>query len=550
MSHSTFVSERSLVCCHNKGFGRHIRFVQLFVFVCLGLLTRSMAQNSSSQQTYTLSGVVVNSATGEPVPHALVRTNGTLQRNTFTDNEGHFQIDGLPQCQVTVTAQKPGFFTDQDPAGMGSRWISVGPDVSSVSVKLIPQAAIYGKVTDSAGQPVERVPVRLTARAVREGRRPWEPRGMAETDEEGHFRFAGLMPGTYYLGVGPREGELELFGEHEKQKVGFPLVYYPGVPDLASASPLSVAAGQQAQADMSIAAVPVYKVTGMIAGHRPDQGVGFQVFTPSGDEISLPSNFNMETGVFTLDDVPAGNYVLRALSQSGAQPLRAEARINVSSDLDALHLSLAPAVSIPVAVRLDSRNSSATASSTSTQRPPVYVHLIPSGMAMSEAFSSSEPGGLVLQNVDFGTYTVEVKARSPWYVQSATYGHTNVLYEDISVADGQRYPLEIILRDDGATLSGSVKAPDNAPVHATVIVVQQPLSKQAPQVTRGVTGTFNISGLAPGEYLVFAFDQTDQLDLSSQEVIDTYASQGSRLTLTPNQKAQVQLELIHAGKGE
>ena len=494
----------------------------------------------------------MNSATGEPVPHAVVRINGTIQRNTFTDNEGHFQFDALPQCQVNLMAQKPGFFTDQDPAGGSSRWISIGPDVSSISVKLIPQAAIYGKVTDTGGLPVEHMPVRLAARAIREGRRPWEPRGMTETDEEGHYRFAGLMPGTYYLSVGPREGELELFGENEKQKSGFPHVYYPGTPDLASASPVQLAPGQQSQADISVSAVPVYKVAGMVAGHRPDQGVGFQVFTPSGDEISLPTNFNMETGVFTLDSVPAGNYVLRALSQSGAQPLRAEVRINVSSDIDGLHLTLAPAVSIPVVVRLDSRNSSADVSaSVSPQRPPLFVHLIPSGMAMSESFSSNEPGsGMTLHNVDFGTYTVEIKQRSPWYVQSATYGHTNVLYDDISVAEGQNYPLEVVLRDDGATVSGAIKSAENTPVRASVVAIQQPLSKQAPQIARGITGTFNLSGLAPGAYLVFAFDRTDGLELSSQDVIETYASQAAHVTLTPNQKAQVQLELIHVGGEE
>ena len=32
----------------------------------------------------------------------------------------------------------------------------------------------------------------------------------------------GLMAGAYYLSVGTREGELELGGEKEKHKSGFP----------------------------------------------------------------------------------------------------------------------------------------------------------------------------------------------------------------------------------------------------------------------------------------------------------------------------------------
>ena len=52
------------------------------------------------------------------------------------------------------------------------------------------------------------MPLRLTSRVIHEGRKRWEPRGMAETDEDGHYRFACLMPGTYYLAAGPREGQI------------------------------------------------------------------------------------------------------------------------------------------------------------------------------------------------------------------------------------------------------------------------------------------------------------------------------------------------------
>ncbi len=493
---------------------------------------------------------MVNSATGEPIPHALVRTNGVIRRDAFSDNEGHFQIDGMPQCQVTVTAQKPGFFNQQEENGGGTGWVDVGPNSSTLNLKLIPQGAINGRVTDSGGAPIEHMPVRLTARTVHDGRRRWEPRGMTETDEDGHFRFHGLMPGTYYLAAGPREGETQLVVAGEKQKSGFPHLYYAGVPDFTSASAIQLGPGQQAEADFSLSAVPVFQVSGTVSGQMPDQGVGFQVLTPSGDEVSLPTNFNMETGAFSLENVPSGNYMLRAMSQSGAQPLRAEARINVNSSLEGIRLALAPSVSIPIVVRIDSRAQSGNAATTNSQRPPLSVQLIPADINTSEAFSSFDPGrnGITLQNVDFGTYTVELRPRPPWYVQSANYGQTNALYDDISVAAGQSYPLDVVLRDDSASISGTVKSTTGTPAHATVVAVPQPISKVAPHVSKNVTDSFSLSGLAPGEYLVFAFDQADGLDLGNQDVIDTYAAQAAHVTLTPNQKAQAQLDVIHTGK--
>ena len=224
-------------------------------------------------------------------------------------------------------------------------------------VKLVPQSAIYGRVTDASGQAVEHVPIRLTARSVRDGRRLWEQRGMTETDDDGHFRFPNLMAGTYFVAAGPVVAE-QLLAAGEKSKTGFAHVYYPGAPDLASALPIQLSGGQQTEADFSLSAVPVYQVSGSITGHLPDQGVGFQLLTSSGDELSLPTSFNMETGTFKLEGLPAGSYIVRAISQADGQPMRAERLVNVAANIEDLRLALAPTVSIPIVVRMESRSSS------------------------------------------------------------------------------------------------------------------------------------------------------------------------------------------------
>lgn len=549
------VSHQGIARVRTSGETGGFRCAWLLTLICALLIMSArfaVAQGASGNpQTYSLSGTVVNSATGEGVPRAMVRTNGNVQRNTWSDTDGHFQFDGLPPSQVTVTAQKPGFFNDQDANGPTSSWITIGANSGGITIKLIPQSAIYGRVTDSSGLPIEHMPMRLTARSIRDGRKRWEPRGMTETDEDGHYRFAGLMPGTYYLAAGPRQGELQLMAAGEKQKSGFPHLYYPGVPELASAAAIQLVSGAQSEADFSLSAVPVYQVSGVVSGHSPDQGVGFQVLTPSGDEVSVPTNFNMETGVFTLEDIPAGSYLLRALSQLSLQPLRAEARIAVAANMEGVHLALAPAVSIPIVVRMDTHASSGGGpSATNLQRPPVSVHLIPQDITVGELFSTAEPNGngIMLQNVDFGTYTVDLRPLPPWYVQSASYGQMNLLYDDITVSPGQSYPMDVVLRDDGATLSGTLKSSSGTPQRVNVVILAQPASKLGAHTLPGITDTFNLSGLAPGDYLVFAFDRLDGLEYSNPDVMDAYASQASHVTLTAGQQAQVQVDLIHLGK--
>jgi hypothetical protein len=455
----------------------------------------------------------------------------------------------MPATQVTVTAQKPGFFNDRDTGDEPSGWIQVGPNSEAVVVKLIPQGGIYGRLTDGNGQPIEHMPLHLTTRSIRDGRKRLEPHGMMETDEDGRFRFASLMPGIYYLAAGPRQGQTDLVTPGEKQKSGFPYIYYPGVPDFASASPIQLSAGQQTEADLSINSVPVYQVSGSVSGCAPDVGVGFQVQTPAGDDISVATNFNMETCTFTLDNVPAGTYVLRAMAQSGLQPLRAEARINVAANVDNVRLALAPTISIPIAVRLDARTASGRNSGTA-QRPPISVHLIPSDGSPAESYSTFEPGrGLSLTNIDFGSYAVELSPQPPWYVASANFGQTNVLTDDISIFPGQSYPMEIVLRDDSASLSGTVKSSGNPPARATIVVLPLSASKAAAHLVRGSSETFNVVGLAPGDYLVFALDRVNGLEYSNSEAMSAYASQAAHVTLTPGQKTQVSLDLIHVAKG-
>src|ERR1017187_10269804 len=142
----------------------------------------SPSRSSKSDAAFTLSGSVMNSVTGESVGHALVRIEGSSQRAVFADGEGHFQIEGLTAGMVTVSAQKPGYFSPQESRGRADNGLVTVGTTDSVVLKLTPQSPISGRVTDTTGQPIEHMPVRLTAKPLREGRKHWEPRGQQQTD--------------------------------------------------------------------------------------------------------------------------------------------------------------------------------------------------------------------------------------------------------------------------------------------------------------------------------------------------------------------------------
>jgi hypothetical protein len=401
------------------------------------------------------------------------------------------------------------------------------------------------------------VPLRLTERDVRDGRRRWEGRNFAQTDEDGRFRIANLLPGTYYLEAGPARDESRLAVHDEQPKTGYPSLYYPGAPDLASASPIQLGAGQQVEADISLPAVPVYQVSGTVTGYPLGQGVGLQILDESGQALSLPVRFTMDTGAFEAESVPSGSYLLQAHAQAGDQQLRAEIRLNVAANLNDVHLVLGPVLMLPVTVRMESRSGSPLSTpGWNQQRPPVSVRLIPMdprAFDCSSNFVKQSPGHeiMALQDVDPGKYIPEVTAWGPWYVQSAQCGPVNLLTDDLTIAPGQACPMEIVLRDDGATLTGNFKASDEIEPFATVLIVPQPSSNRGIKVIPfSRQSGFSMSGLAPGEYLVFAFDRADNIEYANPDALQPYASQATHVTLSPNQETRIVLNLIRTGEVE
>jgi len=524
----------------------------LFAGLAPAQVVSSPSYNGS--ETFTLNGTVVNSITGEPIARALVRISGFVQRTAFTDTEGHFRIDGLPPGSVNIDLQKPGYSSPQNGR---MKPVAIGADNGPVVLKLSPLGAIYGRVLDAAGLPIENVSLRLIGRSVRDGRVRWNMIGSAESDEDGRFRFPSLTPGPYYLAAGPGvQREVRLLARDEKPKTGYPSLYYPGAPDLGSATPIQLAAGQQAQADFSMPSVPVYKISGTVANSVPGPGVILQVLNQAGDPISIAIGMHMD-GTFEIQAIPAGTYTLKAFSHVESQTLRAVIPLAVATNLDNVSLVLMPAPFIQITVRMDSRDASnLNRPGWNPQRPPVSVRLIPAalpGVEPSSNFVQQTPGVQVmgLQDVDPGKYTAEVMPWGPWYVQSAQYGPTNLLSEDLTVAPGQTYPVEIVLRDDGATLSGNLQFYPNNETSITVIAVPQPASRRGAKVSQfGSQSGFTMNGLAPGDYLVFAFDRIDDLEYANPEVLQPYTSQATHVTLSPGQETHVALNLIHTGEGE
>jgi hypothetical protein len=158
---------------------------------------------------------------------------------------------------------------------------------------------------------------------------------------------------------------------------------------------------------------------------------------------------------------------------------------------------------------------------------------------------SDDPSNLALRGVMPGKYRLDVTPMIAAYVRSARSGSTDLLREELIVpAGGAVPPIEIILRDDGATVKVRVQA--DATDHANILLLSQFAPFQRPHMLDvNPGGEREYGGLAPGEYTVLAFDSMEGVEYGNPDFLARYSSKAARVTLSANTTTQVSVELIH-----
>jgi hypothetical protein len=499
----------------------------------------------SSSATYTLNGTVVNSVTGEPIRRALVRLNIEGERLAFSDSSGHFEFDDLPPGQASAVVQKPGYFAEQELEHHRARLqsVTVGADSPALTLKLVPQSVISGHVKSVDGERIEGAQVKIIASRIVEGRKRWQAVQNAGTNEDGEFRIANLQAGIYYL-------EAHAGGNRQQtstHKEGYAPTFYPGAADMTSATPLELNAGQQTEIDLSLRSTTEYKVSGTLVGYLPNSGIQIMFTDHFGNQSSSLKRFNPVTGEFEAQ-IPAGAYTLEAAiwMQDGKQ-LRGELPLNVSSDVAGLVLTLHDSQPTPITVRAEG------AARDQNLSHVVQMHLVRDGdlIANLDYWSSWRPGSpkpvFVLPDVPPGRYSVEVRSGAgAWYVQSAQCGSTDLLHEELTVnAGAQIPPVEVVLRNDGATLSGRVNTGDNNTSVSVVIVPEHGPANETRITNTGPDGQFFMNNVPPGAYTVLALDSADGLEYANPDVMEAYSPQAAHVVLQPGGQAQVSVELTH-----
>jgi hypothetical protein len=263
---------------------------------------------SSSGSVFHIHGVVLNALTNKPVGRALVTL---MEIAALTDSDGRFAFDvrlsmgnlaggaafrpslvvssGFP---LVLMARRPGYLTMQRPTMLLLR--DKSPEVPELTIKIVPESILRGRLATSAVEPPIGVQVQLFRKQVQEGLANWGPVVAAQTNSRGEYRFADLPAGDYKVMTREWVENASIVPASPGPMTGYPPVYYPNEPNLATATPIHIAAGETAQVDLNLRAQPYYQVSIPVMNVPHGTGVNVNVGEEDGSS-GFSLGFNPQT---------------------------------------------------------------------------------------------------------------------------------------------------------------------------------------------------------------------------------------------------------------
>ena len=508
--------------------------------------------------TAVLKGQVL-AASGGPVRRVQVRAMSMESRGggvTSTDADGRYEIRDLPAGRYNLTATKGGFvqsdYGQRRPGEPGTPIdLGDGQTADKVNFVLARGGVISGRILDDGGEPVSGTMVAAVRYQFVAGTRRLVPaRGEGSTrstDDQGAFRLFGLPPGDYYVSANNRNNMMVMPGVTNTESDGFAPTYYPGTPNIAEATRVTVRANQEMSgASFALIVARMAKVRGRALNSRGEPVASTMLMLTPDEPMVMSMGFNNAMvagdGSFEFANVPPGRYNLQV--RPGGMP-------NANSEFATVKVTVG---------NDDIDNLIVTTSVGATARGVVLTDdgSVPTFRADQVSIfpSPAEPGGMMInpgQNRINDDFTFELTSLSErrliranigptlgWYLKAVVLDGQDVTDSGVEFTPGRSYDgLQIIFSKKTTDLSGLVSDDRNKPVlDATVVIfpANKELWTYASRYIRSMrpdtNGRYSIKLLPPlDDYLIIAVRNLEQGQGSDPEFLARAAEEAKRLSL-------------------
>jgi hypothetical protein len=482
-------------------------------------------------------GTVVSATNGQLLARARVFLRRTAQKDDYVtwidaDDYGHFVFKAVEAGTYDIQAEKAGFFTDPHKAPTPALDLESGDHIHGVVIRLLPFAAVSGRIVNEHDDPVQDAQVRLLAKEYLRGRELLNPVAVTTTDDRGEYRIFGVRPGNYYLVVeydvkkarkNPFPG---LPVRDAPPEVSYPPMFYPVTSDLRQAQRISVAAGGELHFDFAFLSAPSVSIEGKVVNGITGEPVkNPNIVAYWGDRITgITRKVDvMPNGEFKVDGIEPGPYTLIAsMSQDRENYSDFQVVEAGMAGLKDVVLALMPDFDLIGQVRfenpqqssphrvsvefmpLDKNTGAFRATADLPERPPV------AGEKSTLLFSTKlHPGD---------RYRIGIpNLPQDYYVKSVLIDGHEVSRSEVVIHG--KSEIVLVASPAGGHIEGVVYNSQRQPVAGHVLLTPD-VERMTPELIRSVRsdaqGRFVLRGVTPGNYKLYAWEELDLNELLSQ----------------------------------
>jgi hypothetical protein len=496
---------------------------------------------------YRIAGTVVSKTDGHPLARARITIRDAKTPQNFqslvTADDGKFEFSGVARGKYSLTGAKRGFITasyDQHDQFSTAIVTGAGLETEALVLRLAPAAVIAGRILDEAGEPVRHALVTLYYDNHNSGVDQIRPFHTAQTDDEGAYEIASLMPGTYFLSASakpwyaihptsnppdsPRAKVADATSAERSLDVAYPLTYYPDVTESDSATPIPVRGGERLTVDIHFNPVPSLHLLFRLPNNGNKGDIFPRLEQPTFDGSTVIQSDILRTvspGLVDVTGIPAGRYNVRFFGAGSGIQMNG---VDLTKDGEEIDTSGSEALStVKVSVQVPGE----------ATLPSELSVVLRSGTGFVGGVHASPIGAkgeLEFDQIPAGRYEVLVgNAATPYSIAHISAEGAEVSGHTLTVTAGSSPSVVLTLVGGTQNVEGTIQRAGKPFAGAMVVLVPKNPETDHDLFRRDqsdLDGTFSLRAVVPGSYTVLAIENGWDLDWSQPAVIAAYLSHG------------------------
>ena len=501
----------------------------------------------------TLGGTVRSARTGEPLKSVQVSLSPiseseSVSKRTATGPEGEFLFTRLAAANYRLQFRKTGY--KKIPARPTIVSLSVDEKVTDLDTRMVPAAAISGRVVDSEREPVPDARVAAYALSHREDQVILSFVAHAQSDDLGEYRLYNLAAGKYIVSASPPR----LGTPAGDFYAGIGDAYYPQALDPSQSMMLKLRWGDELEdIDPVLSDEPVFRLSGVMLDEATGGGCFdcvMRIARLDGKWIQVLSKRTLVSseGVFLVRGLNAGSYRL-SVRQAGDRLAVGQSVVQITDrDLDDV---------VVVAGRGRGVAGKIAFEEDAPEEPGEELNI--SLRALSAAdwprpqARIKEDFSFFLEAVPATAYRLEVGGLPPGgYLKTVRLGGQPLPAPEVTVrGDAPVSGVQALIAFDGATVSGQVKPRRSGGSEEDLIEARVGLIPkgnqggyvEARRVETTPDGRFIFRSVVPGTYTLYAVPSVRAIQLMDPAVQGALRSFGRTVALDPEESSTVDLPL-------